>query len=339
MVRAKVIPKDELVEAINSCANSIDMTWDVVRKLKTSIVVLKKNCKIHNIPYPSTRYVCDEDFFSNINEQSMYWAGFLSADGNLRMRKSTTYDIKLELATKDIAHIELFKKHIKSNAIVKSFTRKPSPLLLKNKSVKEQYFASYLIMRSKKAFDDLGRFGITPQKTYSYTMPQWLVEHELVRHFIRGYMDGDGSYSFNKRNEQPYSIHIGLVGACPAVEQIYNIINKNCFIEYGWINSIDEKLRSFAFNSLADVKNIYNYIYGDSTVYLERKKIIIDQIDNLIEKSSMHFLDSNTVQKLYDELKSFNKVSKILNCDRATVRKFMHDNNLIYKSFPNMNRK
>ena len=78
------------------------------------------------------------------------------------------------------------------------------------------------------------------------------------------------------------------------------------------------------------------------------KEDIIMAINSCISSSNMIWdivkkletsIDVNTVQKLYDELKSFNAVSKILNCDRSTVRKFMHDNNLIYKSFPNMNRK
>jgi hypothetical protein len=266
----------------------------------------------------------------------MYWAGFFAADGCVRNNKSKS--IQLMLATKDKNHLIKFQKSLKSEAKIIDDERAPSKLLMKKYKYKEKYFYSYICISSEKISNDLALWGITPRKTYTLTMPKWLIDHNMVRHFIRGYIDGDGSYSYNKKKDgKIVSIHVALSGACNAVKQIYEIIIKNCNIKYGNINN--KKLNSFLFNSLQDVKNIYEFLYKDSTIFLDRKENIIKNIYNLLEKSFEYNFDPKELQYLYDKLGSFNAVAKKFGCDRTTIQYNMRKMGLKFNPMPQMSRK
>ncbi|WP_421021935.1 hypothetical protein, partial [Klebsiella pneumoniae] len=48
-----------------------------------------------------------------------------------------------------------------------------------------------LAYSSKELFDDLGKYGIVPNKTFSAYVPA--IDKELMPHLIRGIFDGDGT--------------------------------------------------------------------------------------------------------------------------------------------------
>src|SRR5713101_6595045 len=107
------------------------------------------------------RYSCDENFFSKSNEQSFYWAGFLAADGCVRKASSNSRLLVLSVAKKDLQHIKLFKKQIKSK----------SPIII---TVYDNTIACRIAITSNTIFDDLAKFNIVPRKTLKYTFPKWL---------------------------------------------------------------------------------------------------------------------------------------------------------------------
>jgi hypothetical protein len=322
---------------LNSISKS-NFIREICLDLHCDIKTLKYNCKIYNIPYPNFRKKasCNYDFFdiNNLNERSLYWAGFLAADGCVRYNSNS---LKLELKTSDKCHIKLFKDHLETSANIHNTILKPSKLL-KTKSYKENYYSSNIVLNSKKLCDDLSKFNIVARKTYIYTMPQWLVSHPLVRHFIRGYIDGDGCFAYNKRNEKNTSINLTLTGACVAIEQIYNILKFSCNTKYGDYKKDNDKSRKFYFKSFNDIKNIFEFLYSDATVYLERKYDIAKDIYSLKDKSSYYLFEPQKLQDLYDELGSFAAVAKKLDCDRGVIRHNMISMGLNYKSYPNMRR-
>ena len=89
----------------------------------------------------------DTNFFSTPTERALYWAGFLAADGALRFNKGS-YSTKLELATADRKHIELFKRDLQSDAIIHDVVRLPSKQLLSQPTHKDKYY-SYNIVDDK----------------------------------------------------------------------------------------------------------------------------------------------------------------------------------------------
>jgi hypothetical protein len=118
-------------------------------------------------------------YFTNLNEDNCYWAGFIAADGSLPINRK---QVVVNLADCDAQHLETLKKS----------------LAFEGQVYKREYggisFVSLLIP-SQVIYEDLQRnFNITPQKSLTL-MPPPLKDEQLIRAFIRGYFDGDGCFS------------------------------------------------------------------------------------------------------------------------------------------------
>ena len=60
-----------------------------------------------------------------------------------------------------------------------------------------------LSFRSDQIVDDLIKLGCPPRKTFKITFPsEEIVPNNLINHFLRGYLDGDGSISGSVRKSK-----------------------------------------------------------------------------------------------------------------------------------------
>lgn len=133
---------------------------------------------------------------------------------------------------------------------------------------------------SCEAFYNFKKYGITTNKTYdNLRIPE--MNEELIRHFIRGYFDGDGTIYID-RNFLIYNI-------CSINEefliQIQNVLSNN-----GIYSSINKEVRKgkkmFVVDHYCqDCKNMYRlfirrkselikfheFMYDKSTIFMERK--------------------------------------------------------------------
>ncbi len=117
----------------------------------------------------------DETFFNYNTEESLYWAGFLLADGCRTGNK-----LALRLAERDGYHVENFKKAIRSQHKVHK---------------RKLPHACYHLSLSNTALNkSLERWNILPRKSLREEMPPHvtLLSPFLQRHFWRGVVDGDG---------------------------------------------------------------------------------------------------------------------------------------------------
>lgn len=183
------------------------------------------------------------------SEEKAYWLGFLYADGSV---SSAENKIELGLAEKDLSHIEKFKK----------FTN------LNNKISYRASTKSYrFCFRSTKCKEDLIKKGCVPKKSLILTFPTYdQVPKELMRHFIRGYFDGDGWFTNTKDCFQ-----VGIIGTAKFIEGFLNEvedINKtNTIFKVNRENGA----KRYVFGAYKDVLNFLNWIYDGSTIYLDRK--------------------------------------------------------------------
>ena len=60
----------------------------------------------------------------------------------------------------------------------------------------KKHIAYRLCLNSVKFGNDLEKHGCVPNKSFILRRPN--IEEGLIRHFVRGYFDGDGCVSFNK---------------------------------------------------------------------------------------------------------------------------------------------
>ena len=119
------------------------------------------------------------DYFSEIDtEEKAYWLGFLYADGSIDKRGV----LRVELISEGKQHLEKFAKAIKyTGSVIGPYFRNK----IKN--------PIYKIDLSNPRFGkDLQNKGVIQNKTFFVQFPKWL-KTELVRHFIRGIFDGDGT--------------------------------------------------------------------------------------------------------------------------------------------------
>ena len=113
----------------------------------------------------------------------------------------------------------------------------------------------------------LCELGVLPNKTYILKFPNFIKEN-LLRHFVRGYFDGDGSITIGKRNRPKICI-------ASTVEFLRGI--KDYCDSQGWNTFIyskkgcDKSFGTLEAQSKETVKNFLDWIYKDSNIYCERK--------------------------------------------------------------------
>lgn len=196
-------------------------------------------------------YNFNKQYFSTLNEENSYWAGFIAADGCIL---NTENAILIGLSDKDKKHLMKFKICINAD----------NPIKTRNcTSNGKRYLSAYLSLYSaKQMINDLNKhFNITPHKSLTLQPPN-IVEENLIRHFIRGYMDGDGCIYFSKTANDWIVDFVGTKESLEWIKEnikkyVPNIGNPNvrphtsiCQLRFGGYQT----------------KNILNWLYNDSTI-------------------------------------------------------------------------
>ena len=112
-------------------------------------------------------------FFDEYNVNSCYWAGFIAADGYVRSDRA---NVSIHLSKTDVEHLK--KLEILTNYIGKTKVYNDECCL----SFAGQWFKDILA----------DKFDIYPQKTFNIQISN-KIPKDMIPHFLRGYMDGDGS--------------------------------------------------------------------------------------------------------------------------------------------------
>lgn len=218
---------------------------------------IKRVLNENHVELSNRRFFVDENYFDEIDsEEKAYWLGFIYADGYIRERKSGK-SLEIKLAVKDKKHLELFREHLKSTHKI---TECVNEVRYKGGISKSEICA--IAIYSSKIVESIKRQGVHSRKTFSITKPN--IEEKFMNHFLRGYFDGDGSFSFNSSK---YIIKTQIVSASDdfqifIIEELKkNEININLYSQIKL--QIQNKIDNLKF---------YNYIYKNATIYLARKK-------------------------------------------------------------------
>lgn len=142
------------------------------------------------------KYFVDEKFFNNWTRQMAYVLGFTFADGNIH-KTSLAWDVQ----KRDLDILQKIKKVLKTNY----------PIYL-------QRGTSYrLRLNNQLLIEGAIRLGLFPKKNFRSTLPK--IPTNLFRHFLRGYLDGDGWIVIRQsRNE----IDVGFANGNGAFLRVLN---------------------------------------------------------------------------------------------------------------------
>lgn len=208
-----------------------------------------------------SKYTVNQNYFEKIdNEWKAYWLGFLYADGCIvkqTEKGKKKNSLSVCLSVKDEEHIEKFSKSIQSNA----------PIKVKKTNYKNCYCAK-IIINNKKICEDLINLGCVPRKSLILTFPDTKkVPKELIRHFIRGYFDGDGCIHINKEKK---NIRINFIGTLSFLTELQLILEEECDFRRVKIQK-KGKAYSLQYGYMRGIENFYNYLYKNSNIVLNRK--------------------------------------------------------------------
>lgn len=261
------IEKDTLLKAYEENNRSMRAT---AKALGTSEKTIMRRMRDYGIEWDAKPfYPCNENFFDDLNEKSLYWLGFLATDGNIA-KHGYSYQIRLKLAEKDLDHLSRFKDDLESQSPISFKTEKKN-----NKNFKKtEYKACEIVVTSRHLFDRLSEFNIVPNKTHIYRFPDKLKDHPGVRHFIRGCLDGDGWWREHRNNGKDYTteVRVGMCGTPIFVKEMFDFIKDECCIESGsYYIRKSGKTADFEFCAKSAVNDIVDYLYHDATIYLPRK--------------------------------------------------------------------
>lgn len=200
--------------------------------------------------------------FDEYTEESCYWAGFLAADGNVDLKGR----IRLMLKYDDITHLEKFKEYLQSTHKVASNT--------------DTYNRCSFEFTNKEMCEVLDlNFNIVPHKSLVIKFPHF-IQADMVRHFLRGYFDGDGSIceSFSNRNSVTATLYTTFCsGSFDFINYIYTFINDR-LKTLGHLQDFGTgKKWQIKYNTNDSIK-LLNYMYGDCSIYLDRKYALYERI-------------------------------------------------------------
>ena len=213
------------------------------------------------------------DFFKNIEtELQAYLLGFHAADGSINLKRWT---LRIKVTKTDSEIIELFQNSISPEA----YTRDVSGFntVIREKEVTTKT-ASEISIASKILVNDIINYGYVQNKTcFELKLPN--IDDELLRHFIRGYFDGDGSIigGVRKPNSKNREVNYRVSRAFNIDSKKQNILIEiqNFFSKHNIKTNINYIMRDDMYrlctSSKEEIEKIFHLLYDDSNFYLNRK--------------------------------------------------------------------
>ena len=210
-------------------------------------IVNKQNCSKFN-----------EHIFDIIDsEEKAYWLGFIWADGYISNSPNnpnvkTVHQIELSLGLKDVEHLIKFKNFMSYS-----------------KDITIDNYRCRFMVANKYLWNVLNNYGCTPKKSLTLKFPNENIfkSTDLIRHFIRGYFDGDGCIT-RYVNKHTVSPHIEVIGTNDMLNNILKYSNTEAIFRHDSRHS--EETLFLDWHKEQGIKFI-NYLYADCSVFLNRK--------------------------------------------------------------------
>lgn len=259
--KLKLIHTDQyIIDMIKEYLNG-SSAQELAKKYNTSDVNINAILRRRGIERRGVQYISNTHYFDNIDtEDKAYYLGFIYADGCLSKN-----ELKISIKSCDIDILEKLKRYMNSshNIFIKIST---------NSFNNKQTEIAILGIAHKNIKNALNKHGVISNKTFKIQWPSTIENQNLYKHFIRGYMDGDGSFTKDKNNR--YSIQF-----CGTIEFLESLklfleenldinCNKNLYKRWPERNT---NIRQLTISGKNNVKTVLSWLYKDSCVYLDRK--------------------------------------------------------------------
>ena len=238
--------------------------------------VLKDN-KINS--HRINRYELNENYFDTIDcEKKAYILGLLFSDGFIGDEKHN--NISLSITEKDKDILEKIKDEIEfTGELRKNY----------NHGYNSQKPTYVLNFSSKHMCESLRKIGLKNVKSKRDTIIPYNLDEELVRHYIRGYFDGDGSFIVGQSRESRKLADGSIKTYCYLKPRLSIIVPEKFAKEFisripGNISIKKSHTKGLVYlenSAKNNVENLYHYFYDNATIFIERKR---DNFLNFMER-------------------------------------------------------
>ena len=277
-IRRSFTPEDEkqIIELYNS---GVGLT--TIRKLfdcspvQTRKMLENNGVKIRNKieAHEYQKMGINENYFDEIdNQDKAYILGFLFADGSntIRWKNKNEYHISISLKVDDMYILNQFREKMSIERKLYVYFRK---------SDNREY--ARLEIKNKHMSLRLEELGVVQNKTFIAKFPEYLRD-DLIPHFIRGLMDGDGCVAKNLKTIQFAGSHDMMCGLVKQFEKYLGFTASIVKIKHS------PGISSVAIARLEYKNKLLHWLYDDADLKLERKyKLgmqIIDKFNKVNDK-------------------------------------------------------
>lgn len=218
------------------------------------------------------KHFFNELIFESIDtEEKAYWLGFISADVSVNKTSQwNSYRLSIGLNPNDVTHLMRFKNWIGANDVKIEEIKE---------TVSSYNFGKYLnginsyriTLNSKKMCNDLITHGVCIDKTHYLELTKTIPDN-LMRHFIRGFSDGDGSFYFtyDKKNKR-YRCNFEIVGGSKNfIFQLKDYLDTQN-IHFNVYQRKNRDIWRLVSSSFREISKFVDYLYLNSNIYLDRK--------------------------------------------------------------------
>ena len=232
------------------------------------------------------KYKLNEKIFDTLTDDGAYWIGFLYGDGNC----TTENKIRLSLSNTDYQQLIRFRNYIGNDS---------RPIKQFQSCGKPQCGFEF---RSWHMHNALSKYDLTKRKENRGRLHIDLLQDQVVRHFVRGLFDADGSFYFDGRNKE--ALFSEITGHMAVLKDIKNILVR--------FNVISDKKKIVKNGSVfrirmakADTINLIKFMYADSPRYFLSRKYSLAKsyLDRLSDTTSK---DEAIVEKYYRPMSEYN---------------------------------
>lgn len=261
---ARKVISDELKnEIINYYSSNIVSLSRIEEKYDLSHPTISKILK--DVPKHKKALVLNpnlkEDYFKNIDcEEKAYFLGLIIADGNVfAPTDGRQHSVSIVLDSADEYILERFRKELNATTSITHDGRG----------------CSQIAVRSDKMADDLAKYGVIPRKSFITYLPE--MDDDMMRHVLRGILDGDGSIKAKQSNiRNRYAHAISYCGSHRLMVDISEWCKKHNINNAIVYDYKDKNLSELKIQSINEMYVFGEMIYQDATIYLTRKKTLYD---------------------------------------------------------------
>lgn len=193
------------------------------------------------------------------SEWAAYFLGFMYADGNNNQKKGLIHITQAEGAGEDV--LENFLKFTGSSSGIRYYDN-VNPRACRSARV---------TLCSKHLCSALALHGMVPNKTFKLVFPA--ITPGLRRHFIRGYLDGDGCVQVTKGGNMCAVSFVGTEAMCRGMEEVFDDIcgEPSCHIRTRHPER-NNNIRSLALRRRKNAEDVLRWMYDGATISMKRKR-------------------------------------------------------------------